>query len=68
MTEITFGTDGWRAVIADGFTFANVRCVTQAIAQHLRNQGLAERGVVVGYDTRFLADQFARVVAEVMAG
>ena len=68
MTEITFGTDGWRAVIADDFTFANVRCVTQAIAQHLRNQGLAERGVVVGYDTRFLAEQFARVVAEVMAG
>ncbi len=68
MTEIAFGTDGWRAVIAEDFTFANVRCVTQAIAQHLREQGLQEKGVVIGYDTRFLAEKFAMVVAEVMAG
>ncbi|MCR3921879.1 MAG: phosphoglucomutase/phosphomannomutase family protein [Firmicutes bacterium] len=68
MAEITFGTDGWRAIIAEDFTFDNVRCVAQSIAQHLRNQGLTERGIVVGYDTRFLAEKFALVVAEVMAG
>jgi alpha-D-glucose phosphate-specific phosphoglucomutase len=68
MAEITFGTDGWRAIIAEDFTFANVRCVAQAIARHLTNQGLAERGAVVGFDTRFLADKFALVVAEVLSG
>lgn len=68
MAEITFGTDGWRAIIAEDFTFANVRCVTQAIATHLKNQGLAESGAVVGFDTRFLAEKFALVVAEVLTG
>jgi alpha-D-glucose phosphate-specific phosphoglucomutase len=68
MSEISFGTDGWRAVIAEGFTFANVRCVSEAIARHLSAQGLGERGIVVGFDTRFLAEKFALVVAEVMAG
>ncbi|NLP36094.1 MAG: phosphoglucomutase/phosphomannomutase family protein [Firmicutes bacterium] len=68
MAEITFGTDGWRSVIAGDFTFANVRCVAQAIAQHLQAQNLAGRGIVIGYDTRFLAENFAAAVAEVMAG
>ena len=68
MAEITFGTDGWRAIIAEDFTFANVRCVSQAIAQHLIALGLKEQGVVVGFDTRFLAEKFALVVAEVMTG
>ena len=68
MAEIRFGTDGWRAIIAEDFTFANVRCVTQSIAQHLKNQNLAKQGIVVGYDTRFMAEKFALVVAEVMAG
>ncbi len=68
MSEVSFGTDGWRAVIADGFTFANVRCVSQAIARHLLDQGLGEKGVVVGFDTRFMADKFALVVTEVMTG
>lgn len=68
MAEITFGTDGWRAIIAEDFTFANVRCVSQAIAQHLVNENLAGRGIVVGFDTRFLAEKFALVVAEVMTG
>ena len=68
MAEITFGTDGWRAIIAEDFTFANVRCVSQAIAQHLIELGLKEQGVVVGFDTRFLAEKFALVVAEVMTG
>ncbi len=68
MSEISFGTDGWRAVIADGFTFANVRCVSEAVARHLSARQLGERGVVIGFDTRFLAEKFALVVAEVMAG
>ncbi|MBS4009040.1 MAG: phosphoglucomutase/phosphomannomutase family protein [Clostridium sp.] len=68
MAGINFGTDGWRAVIAEDFTFANVRCVSQAIAQHLTALNLLERGVVVGFDTRFLAEKFALVVAEVLSG
>jgi len=60
---IKFGTDGWRAVIADEFTFSNVRRVTQAIANYLSTPGK----IVVGYDNRFLAPEFARAAAEVMA-
>ena len=67
MAEITFSTDGWRAIIAADFTFTNVSYVAQAIAHYLQQEGLAERGLVVGYDTRFLADRFAQVVTEVMA-
>jgi len=67
MTQITFGTDGWRSIIAEDFTFTNVSFVAQAIAEHLQNTGKAAQGVVVGYDTRFLADKFAETVAEIMA-
>ncbi|HWG85124.1 MAG TPA: phosphoglucomutase/phosphomannomutase family protein [Deinococcales bacterium] len=62
---IKFGTDGWRDVIADNFTFANVRQAAQAHAQYLKRAGGSS--VVVGYDTRFLSDRFARAAAEVMA-
>jgi len=65
---ITFGTDGWRGVIADDFTFANVALVAQAIADYLTEQGVADRGVVVGYDNRFLAERFADTVAAVLRG
>jgi alpha-D-glucose phosphate-specific phosphoglucomutase len=68
MSEIKFGTDGWRAVIAEDFTFANVRCVCQAVANHLEARGLQGKGVVIGYDTRFLAEKFALTAAEVLAG
>lgn len=68
MTSIKFGTDGWRAIIAEDFTFDNVRIVSQAVANYLRQVHLAERGVVVGYDTRFASENFAAAVAEVMAG
>jgi alpha-D-glucose phosphate-specific phosphoglucomutase len=68
MTPIKFGTDGWRAVIAEDFTFANVRTVAQAIANYLREVGLSGRGLMIGYDNRFLSDAFAVAVAEVMAG
>jgi phosphomannomutase len=64
---IKFGTDGWRAIIADEFTFANVRACAQATAQYIRGTGMAPRGVVVGYDTRFASAEFAAAVAEVLA-
>ncbi|MBI3087653.1 MAG: phosphoglucomutase/phosphomannomutase family protein [Candidatus Omnitrophica bacterium] len=66
---IRFGTEGWRAIMAEEFTVANVRAVTQALAEHLlatRPRGEAPK-VVVGYDTRFLSDHFARRVCEVLA-
>jgi phosphomannomutase len=64
---IRFGTDGWRAVIGAEFTFDNVRRCAQATAQYVRDQGLASRGMVVGYDTRFASEDFAAAVAEVLA-
>ncbi len=68
--SIKFGTDGWRAVISDTFTFNNLRLVAQAIADYVRNEGGNGRPpeVVVGYDTRFLSDRYATEVARVMAG
>ena len=68
MAEIRFGTDGWRAVIAEDFTFDNVRAVAQATAAWMQRAGLAASGAVVGYDTRFLSAEFAQAVAEVLAG
>lgn len=66
---IRFGTDGWRAVISDTFTFENVRLVAQAIADYVREESSLDRPVVVvGFDTRFLSDRYAREVARVMAG
>lgn len=65
---IKFGTDGWRAVIADDFTFANVRRVAGAIAAYVLKHEDASRGVIVGYDTRFGSPWFARAAAEVLAG
>jgi len=68
--SIRFGTDGWRAVISDTFTFNNLRLVAQAIADYVRIEG--ENGpdpeVVIGFDTRFLSDRYATEVARVMAG
>jgi alpha-D-glucose phosphate-specific phosphoglucomutase len=65
---IKFGTDGWRAVIADDFTFANVRYCAQGAADYLRQKGLADRGVYIGYDRRFASEDFAAAAAEVLAG
>lgn len=65
---IRFGTDGWRAVIADGFTFANLERVAQAYALYLLKQPGDSPQVVVGYDRRFLSEAFALRVAEVLAG
>jgi len=65
--RIKFGTDGWRGVIADDFTFANVRRVAAAIAEYVRTEGEPGRGLIVGYDTRFLSPECARLSAEVVA-
>ena len=67
MVKIKFGTDGWRGVIGDDFTFANVRRVAAATAEYVRTEGEPARGLVVGYDTRFLSAESARVTAEVVA-
>ena len=67
MTDIKFGTDGWRGIIADDFTFANVRRVAGAIAAYVLKHEDPARGVVIGYDTRFASDRAARVVAEIVA-
>jgi phosphomannomutase len=66
MSEIKFGTDGWRAVIAEGYTFDNVARVSLATAQWLKRQHEAP-SVVVGYDTRFMGAEFAAHVARTMA-
>jgi phosphomannomutase len=65
--EIKFGTDGWRGIIADDFTFENVRRVAGAIAAYVLKHEEPQRGVVIGYDTRFASGRAAQVVAEVIA-
>src|SRR5882757_8669766 len=67
-TQIKFGTDGWRGLIADDFTFENVRRVAAAIAGYVLKHEDPARGVIVGYDTRFASDRAARAVAQVLAG
>ena len=64
MTQIKFGTDGWRGIIADDFTFDNVRRVANAIASYIDKHEDASAGVIVGYDTRFASQNAARVAAE----
>jgi phosphomannomutase len=69
--EIRFGTDGWRAVIADGFTFENVRRVAAALAVGVRQlhppAGIDRNALIVGYDRRFLSPEFARAAADELA-
>jgi len=67
-TVVKFGTDGWRGIIADDFTYENVRVAARAIALYVLNHEDAKAGVCVGYDTRFGSRSFAKVVAEVLAG
>jgi alpha-D-glucose phosphate-specific phosphoglucomutase len=64
---ITFGTDGWRAVIAEDFTFDNVRACAQGVADYLKETKIAAQGLVIGYDTRFASEDFAAASAEVLA-
>jgi phosphomannomutase len=68
ISPIKFGTDGWRAIIADTFTVENVRVAAQATAEYLLTVPNTDRGVFIGYDGRFLSDRFARAAAEVFAG
>jgi phosphomannomutase len=66
--RIVFGTDGWRACIAEDYTFANVRRCAQGFANFLAENGFKGEKVVVGYDKRFHSENFAAAVAEVLAG
>ncbi len=76
MSAIKFGTDGWRAVIAEDFTFANVARVAQATADFWKSEVRSQKPevfgreskVIIGYDRRFLSDRFAQITAEVFAG
>jgi phosphomannomutase len=67
MSDIKFGTDGWRGIIAEDYTFANVRRVAGAIAAYVLKKENPARGIVIGYDTRFGSRLFAETAAEVIA-
>jgi phosphomannomutase len=66
--KIQFGTDGWRGVIAEDYTFDNVRRAAQGFASYLLEQGRQGQWVVVGHDKRFGSENFAAAVAEVLVG
>src|SRR5258708_12178758 len=67
-TVVKFGTDGWGGIVADDFTYANVRVAAAAIANYVLANENPAAGVCIGYDTRFGSRSFAKVVAEVIAG
>jgi phosphomannomutase len=67
MTTIQFGTDGWRGIIAEDFTFANTRIVAQAIARYMVRAEDARKGVLIGYDRRYASDSIASAIAEVIS-
>lgn len=64
---IKFGTSGWRGIVSSDFTFANLRLVAQGIAGYLIKTNQADKGIIVGYDTRFMSDKFALTVANILA-
>ncbi len=64
--KIKFGTSGWRAIIADGFTFSNVRLAAEAIGRHVR-RGNPAPTILVGYDPRFASERFALEAARVLS-
>ncbi len=66
-TQIKFGTDGWRGLIADDFTFENVRLAARAIASYVHAEEDPSKGICIGYDTRFGSHDFAQAVADVAA-
>jgi alpha-D-glucose phosphate-specific phosphoglucomutase len=66
--RVAFGTGGWRAIIGEGFTMHNVRRLSQALANEITRQGQERRGVIIGFDRRFLSDRAAEASAEVFAG
>ena len=66
MPPIVFGTDGWRARIAEDYTYDAVRRCAEGVARYVVENGTASRGVVVGYDRRFSSEFFAQAAAEVL--
>ena len=68
MTQITFGTSGWRGILCEDFTFENVKVVVQAIADTIKASGEGDKGVVIGCDTRFMGQRFVEASARVLAG
>jgi alpha-D-glucose phosphate-specific phosphoglucomutase len=66
--QVAFGTGGWRAIIGEGFTLHNVRRLSQALANEITRRGDEKRGVLIGYDRRFLSNRAAEAAAEVFAG
>jgi alpha-D-glucose phosphate-specific phosphoglucomutase len=66
--KIKFGTSGWRAILADDFTVANLRAVLQAICDHLKEEKVEDKGVVIGRDCRFLGERFVDEAVRVFAG
>ena len=65
-TQIVFGTDGWRAKVADDFTFQNVRRCAEGVARYVIERGETAKGVVVAYDRRFASEHFAMAASEVL--
>jgi len=68
MQRITFGTSGWRGIMCEDFIFENVKVVTQAIADNVKASGEAAKGIIIGYDSRFMGESFARESARVLTG
>jgi phosphoglucomutase len=68
MTQITFGTSGWRGILCEDFTFSNVKVVVQAIVETIKASGEQDKGVVIGCDTRFMGQRFVEAAARVLAG
>ena len=67
MEPVKFGTDGWRAVIGDTYTFHNLQRVSLATAKYFRNHPKVKNGIIIGYDTRFMSMEFAHISAQVFA-
>lgn len=68
MTQIAFGTSGWRGILCEDFTYDNVKTVVQAIADTIKASGEGDKGVVIGCDTRFMGQRFVEASARVLAG
>lgn len=68
MGKIKFGTDGWRAIMCEDFIFSNVEIVVQGVCNYLKKENKTDKGLVIGYDTRFFSDRFAKRAAEVCNG
>ncbi len=66
MSQIAFGTSGWRGILCEDFVFDNVRVVVQAIADHVQAGPDRDKGLIVGYDSRFMGESFAREAAQVL--